>query len=67
MENKLHKLDSVAVWVDEDEKTIYPCDENGNLLRENGILLYELNQNWYNYLDREDKEYLSNLVNNKNN
>ena len=63
MENKLHKLDSVAVWV----KTIYPCDENGDPLIENGILLSELNQNWYNYLDREDKEYLSNLVNNKNN
>ena len=55
MENKLHKLDSVAVWVDEDEKTIYPCDENGDPLRENGILLSELNQNWYNYLDIEDK------------
>lgn len=67
MKKKLHKLKSVAVWVDEDEKTIYPCDESGNLLRENGILLSELNQNWYNYLDREDKEYLSNLVNNKNN
>lgn len=63
----MYKLKSVAIWVDEDTKTIYPCDADGNPLNVNGIHLSELNQSWYSYLDREDKEYLSNLVNNKNN
>lgn len=63
----MYKLISLAVWVDEETKSIYPCDESGQPLKEDGILISELNQNWFNYLDREDREYLSNLVNNKNN
>lgn len=63
----MHKLQSVAIWVDDETKTLYPCGEDGNAYKENGIQLSELNENWFNYLDREDKEYLSNLINNKNN
>lgn len=63
----MYKLKSVSIWVEEDTQTIYPCDADGTPLKVDGILLSELNQNWYNYLDREDREYLSNLVKNKNN
>lgn len=63
----MYKLQSVAIWVDIATKTLYPCDTEGNPFKKNGILLSDLNQNWYNYLDREDKEYLSKLVNKKNN
>jgi hypothetical protein len=61
----MHKLQSVQIWVDEETKTLYPCDYEGNLLYENGILLTDLNDGWFRLLDREDREYLSNLVNNK--
>jgi hypothetical protein len=63
----MHKLQSVQIWVDEETKTLYPCDITGEVIKENGIELGELNENWFNLLDREDREYLSNLVNNKNN
>lgn len=61
----MYKLKSVAIWVDEETKTLYPCDTTGEPFKDNGIRLNELNQNWFNYLDRDDREYLSNLVNNK--
>jgi hypothetical protein len=63
----MHKLQSIQIWVDEKEHTLYPCDDIGQPFKQNGIKLSELNENWFTYLDREDKEYLSNLVNNKNN
>ena len=63
----MYKLQSMQIWVDEKTKTLYPCDKTGQPFKQNGIQLNDLNQNWFNYLDREDKEYLSNLVNNKNN
>jgi hypothetical protein len=62
---KMHKLNSVAIWVDVDTKQIFPCTETGEPYIKNGILLSDLNENWFNYLDREDKEFLSELVNNK--
>jgi hypothetical protein len=67
LEKKMYKLQSVQIWVDDETKTLYPCDETGQPFKQNGIWLGDLNQNWFNYLDREDKEYLSNLINNKNN
>ena len=63
----LHKLNSVCIWVDEDELKLYGCDETGNLLHENGISLTELNESWFRLLDRDDRDYLSNLFNNKTN
>lgn len=63
----MHKLKSVAIWVDVETKTLYPCDKSGQPFKQNGIRLGDLNENWFNYLDREDREYLSNLVKNKNN
>lgn len=65
MKKKLYKLQSLSILVDEDTKTLYPCDLTGNLIDGVGVSLQELNQNWFNYLDRSDREYLSNLVNNK--
>lgn len=65
MKRKLYKLQSMAVLVDEVTKTLYPCDVNGSITEGSGLSLFELNQNWFNYLDRSDREYLSNLVNNK--
>jgi hypothetical protein len=53
--------------VDEAELKIYGCDETGNLLHENGISLTELNESWFRLLDRDDRDYLSNLFNNKTN
>jgi hypothetical protein len=61
----MYKVKSVAIWVDDETKTLYPYDKSGEPIKENGIKLSELNQNWFNYLDRDDREYLSNLVNNK--
>jgi flavorubredoxin len=63
----MYKLQSVAIWVDVETKTLYSCDASGQPFKQNGIRLGDLNENWFNYLDREDKEYLSNLVKNKNN
>jgi hypothetical protein len=62
----MHKLQSIAIWVDEKTKTLYPCDKNGNIYKKNGISLDDLSQNWYNYLDIEDKLYLLNLINKTN-
>lgn len=63
----LHKLNSVCIWVDVSELKIYGCDENGDILYENGISLNELNDSWFRLLDRDDRDYLSNLFNNKTN
>jgi hypothetical protein len=65
MKKKLYKLQSLSILVDEDAKTLYPCDLNGKLIDGEGVLLQELNENCFNYLDRDGREYLSNLVNNK--
>lgn len=62
--SKYHRLKSVAIWVEIDTKTLYPCKEDGTVFRDNGISLHELNTNWFTLLDMEDKEFLSNLVNN---
>jgi hypothetical protein len=59
----MYKLKSMAIWVDENTKTLYPCETDGSPLKSNGILLSELNQSWFSYLDRSDREYLSNLIN----
>lgn len=65
---KLHKLNSLPVWIDENTKVLYPSDEEGNAIIDSpGISLEEMNWDWFNYLDRDDREYLSNLVNNTNN
>jgi hypothetical protein len=52
--------------VDANDLKIYGCDTDGNIIYENGILLTDLNDGWFRLLDREDREYLSNLFNNKN-
>ena len=63
----MYKLQSMQIWVDEETKTLYPCDETAQPFKQNGIKLSELNENWFTYLDMDDRKYLSNLVNNKNN
>jgi flavorubredoxin len=63
----MYKLQSVAIWVEEETKTLYSCDKSGQPFKRNGIRLDDLNENWFNYLDRDDREYLSNIVKNKNN
>jgi hypothetical protein len=63
IQTRFIKLQSMPIWVDTDEKIIYPSDRDGSLKMEDGILLMDINQNWYNYLDAEEKEFLINLIN----
>jgi hypothetical protein len=64
----MYKLKSIAAWVEEKTKTLYPCKVDGTAYKKNGIPLSDLNEQWFTYLDRDDREYLSKLsTNNKNN
>ena len=61
--DNFHKLISIEIWVNEKTKTLFPCNPDGSVLIENGIHLNDLNQECYNYLDNEDKIYLTKIAN----
>lgn len=61
---RYYRLSSLAIWVDVYTKILYPCNKNGDVLKKDGVRLSDLNCEWFRLLDTEDKEFLSNLVNN---
>jgi hypothetical protein len=64
---KYHRLESLACWIDEETLTIYPCDVDGAPNLDAGVKVSELNPDWFQLLNGNDKDLISNLHKNKNN
>lgn len=62
--DKLQKLNSLNCWFS--DEGIYPCDMNGLPILEDIIYFDELKPEWFQNLSLEDKEKISNLLQNKN-
>lgn len=64
---KYHRLESLACWICEDTLTIYPCNSEGNPNLNEGVKISEVNPEWFQLLNSNDKDLISNLHKNKNN
>ena len=58
--NNYYKLNSICAWVGKEK--VFPCDENGLPNIKEGVNLIDLKSEWFQLLDNEEKEYISNLI-----
>lgn len=55
-----YKLNSICAWVGIDK--VFPCDENGLPNIKEGVNLIDLKNEWFQMLNKEEKEYIANLI-----
>lgn len=63
--NKLIKLNSLNVWVD--ETGVYQPNEDGTPNIEDKKLFSDINPDWFHNLSVDDREQISIIIKNKNN
>lgn len=62
--DKLQKLNSLCCWIG--DEGIFPCDNKGLPIIEDLIYFEDLKPEWFQNLSVEDKEKISNILQNKN-
>lgn len=55
-----YKLVSICAWVGIEK--VFPCDENGLPNIKEGVNILELKSDWFQLLNNEEREYISNLM-----
>jgi hypothetical protein len=55
-----YKLESICAWIGNEK--VFPCDENGLPNIKEGINLIELKSEWFQLLNKNEKDYISNLI-----
>lgn len=58
--NNYYRLESICAWVGTDK--VFPCDESGLPNIKEGVNLIDLKSEWFQLLNKEEKEYISNLI-----
>lgn len=66
IDKKYHKLESFNCWVDIENMCLYSVNaENGEPDISNPKYLSNIESNWFMNLEKDDREFISNLMNKK--